>query len=228
VPQARFVAFNCIAMTLLKTYAHRRWLGLAFILPLLCYGIGAALVETLVPITGPQQAMAGWQARLQAQPTLFNWGLGLMMLNSLVVILNGLLWWPVLKRARVVALAYLIARLTEALLLLLGCLGLGFLPVLAAWDVGLAAIGAQAVRYCYGATYQLAMLALALGSVPLFMHLWRSRAIDRRIAMWGICGYALLGIGALLELGGLQVGLLLALPGGALELFLGLWLLAHR
>jgi hypothetical protein len=69
------------------------------------------------------------------------------------------------------------------------------------------------------------MIALGTGSVFFCLLLYRARLIPRWSAAWGMAGYAFLAIGAVLELFGLPVGVLLSLPGGLFELFLGLLLI---
>ncbi|HET8914533.1 MAG TPA: hypothetical protein VFM91_02395, partial [Propionibacteriaceae bacterium] len=47
------------------------------------------------------------------------------------------------------------------------------------------------------------------------------------LAVWGMVGYAVLAAGALLELIGLGLGLVLAIPGGLFEVVLGVTLIAR-
>ena len=75
--------------------------------------------------------------------------------------------------------------------------------------------------------YQFAMLVLGVGSVPFCRALLRGRFVPGWLAVWGIVGYAVLAAGALLELVGLGVGLVLAIPGGLFEVTLGVTLLAR-
>ena len=76
-------------------------------------------------------------------------------------------------------------------------------------------------------TYQVAMLILGVGSVLFCRALLRDQFVPRWLVVWGIVGYALLAVGALLELVGLAVGLVLAVPGGLFEVAVGLILMAR-
>jgi hypothetical protein len=55
----------------------------------------------------------------------------------------------------------------------------------------------------------------------------RGRIVGGWLAICGIVGYVLLAVGALLELGGLAVGLVFAIPGGLFEIALALILIAR-
>lgn len=56
-------------------------------------------------------------------------------------------------------------------------------------------------------------------------HILTSKLIPRTVSVLGLIGYAALSIGAGLELFGFEVGLMLAIPGGILELILPVWLI---
>jgi hypothetical protein len=75
--------------------------------------------------------------------------------------------------------------------------------------------------------YQVAMLILGVGSVPFCLALLRDQFVPRWLAIWGMVGYAVLAAGALLELVGLAVGLVLAIPGGLFEVALGVILMVR-
>ena len=135
-----------------------------------------------------------------------------MLLNSVVVATIGVLVFRVLRRQHLrTAATYLTARALEAALLAVGVLLL----------VGMGSVEGNNLAY------QFAMLILGIGSVPLCRALLRDRFVPGWLAIWGIVGYAVLAAGALLELAGLAVGLVLATPGGLFEVALGLILMAR-
>jgi hypothetical protein len=139
-------------------------------------------------------------------------GVALMLFNSLVVAAIGALVFGVLRprHGRTAAL-YLLVRTLEAALLAAGVLLLVLLP----WPQG------------NDIAYQLAMIILGIGSVPFCWVLLRDRFLPGWLAVCGIGGYVLLAVGALLELGGLAVGLVFAIPGGLFEIALALILIAR-
>ncbi|MEL6670811.1 MAG: DUF4386 domain-containing protein [Bacteroidota bacterium] len=174
-----------------------RQLGILFILPLFAYGIGNALVESHVA-----------QTETTAFPSLLVGSL-LIGLNAVLVVAIA---WKLLPRLKAenppLAVGYAVARVAEALLLMLALtLWIGGKPDL------------------QQSLYQWGMLSLALGSVPLCWFWWKASWLPGWLAIWGVIGYSLLGLGALGELMGWPYGIMLSLPGGLFELSLGIFLL---
>ena len=75
--------------------------------------------------------------------------------------------------------------------------------------------------------YQVAMIGLGVGSIPLWLLAYRTRLVPRTLAALGILGYGGFAIGAGLEMVGIQVGLLLSIPGGLFEVAVAIWLIAR-
>ena len=139
-------------------------------------------------------------------------GVSLMLLNSVVVATIGALVFRVLRRPHAATAAiYLLARSIEAVLLAVGA-------VLLVW------IGSANGN---DFAYQAAMLVLGLGSLPFCYLLFRNRIVPRSLSLWGMVGYAVLASGALLELLGFALGLVLSIPGGFFEVAFGLILIAR-
>ena len=171
-----------------------RVVGSLFWLAMLAYLSGTVLVA----------AAAG-------RPVLTAAGVLLMLLNSAVVAAIGIVVRPVLRRHdETSALAYLVSRVLEAVLLAVGVVFvLRLMPVAAEY------------------AYQVAMLAVGLGGVVFCRVLLRARLVPRFVAVWGLVGYALLGLGAGLEVLGVGAGLALSVPGGLFELALGVLLIVR-
>jgi hypothetical protein len=139
-------------------------------------------------------------------------GAALMLLNSVVVATIGVLVFRVFRlRHPRTAATYLIARALEAVLLAVGV----------ALLVGMGSMEGNNLAY------QFAMLILGVGSVPFCRALLRDRFVPGWLAVWGVVGYAVLASGALLELVGPDVSLVLAIPGGLFEVVFGLILMAR-
>ena len=138
-------------------------------------------------------------------------GWGLMVTNSLVVIGIGVLVHRVLGRVRpAVAWGYLLARIVEGVVLAVG--------------VAMLVAGRSGANEL---AYQLAMLGLAIGSIPFCRALHRDLRLPGWLAGWGAGGYLLLGVGMLLQLFrliGPTAGVLLSVPGGLFEIALGMTL----
>jgi hypothetical protein len=200
--------------------ANARAIGLLFLLPFFAYGIGSAL---LAPV------MAGSPAEVAAHPSRLLAGTMLLLLNSLFVMLIGVLSFPVLmQHSRAMAIGYLATRLVEGLTLIVGIVALaGLAPTrgVVVSDGQQELLHVIAVKASFW-SYQFAMLMLALGSLPFCWVLLRRRLAPAGIAVWGIAGYALFAVGILLDCFGSSVGLLLSIPGGLFELAFGIWLMA--
>ncbi|MEU1603849.1 DUF4386 domain-containing protein [Micromonospora matsumotoense] len=149
----------------------------------------------------------GLGSALSGQPA----GVALVVLNSVLVAAIGGLAFRALRRAHPgAAWTYLVARGAEAFLLTAGI-------------VLRDRVGAGAGDLAY----QVAMLALGLGSLPFCLALARRHWLPRWLALWGAVGYALLAVGTAAELAGVAVGVVLAAPGGLFEIVFGLLLLTR-
>ena len=205
---------------------YSRVIGALFLLGFLSYGVGNALV---VSVTGA----SGFLSAISAHQITLVLGAFLMLLNSVVDVGKGVLFFPILENhGKRTALAYLAAMIVEVVLLAVGVLGLLMIVPLAQQgvDAGQAsagwakALGSLAVQWNTMA-YQIAEMSLGLGGVFLCSLLFRTRLIPRLLAVWGLIGYAILMAGAIAEIFGIHIGLIFSIPGGLFELALGIWLL---
>ena len=73
--------------------------------------------------------------------------------------------------------------------------------------------------------YQIGEMALGFGAIFLCTLLFRTLLIPRFLAGWGLIGYATLIAGAIAEIFGIHISLILSIPGGLFEVALGLWLI---
>ncbi|TDQ47207.1 DUF4386 family protein [Actinorugispora endophytica] len=138
-------------------------------------------------------------------------GIGLMLLNSVAVAaIGGLAFRALREPAPRTARLYLAVRAAEAVLLALG--------------VALLGSGAAAAN---DIAYATAMFVLGAGSVPFCLALGRHRWVPGWFAWWGAAGYALLGLGAVVEFALPGAGIALAAPGGLFEVAFGLFLLGR-
>jgi hypothetical protein len=205
-----------------RTYS--RLIGALFLLGFLSYGVGFALVTS---VTGAADFLSTISAHKDLQ-TILTIGAFLMLLNSVVDVGKGVLFFPILEtHGKRTALAYLSAMIIEVVLLAIGVLSLLLIVPLAQQGVdgGLAkALGSLALQSNTTA-YQIAEMALGLGGMFLCTLLFRTQLIPRWLAGWGVIGYATLAAGTIAEIFGIHIGLALSIPGGLFELALGFWLL---
>ncbi len=205
-----------------KRYA--RLFGALFLAGFLVYGIGFGLVSSVT--TAPD-----FLSTLSAHSTTLVVGAFLMLLNTVVDIGKGVLFFPIAeRRGKRTALVYLAAITVQVVLLDLGVLFLLMLVPLrefavgasSSWATGLGSLLSQANTVAF----EIGQGTLGFGALFMTWFLFRARLVPRTLAAWGVIGYSIHIGGAIAEIFGIHVGLMLSLPGGFFELALGLWLIA--
>lgn len=146
---------------------------------------------------------------------------------------HGVLMYPVLKRHRNerTAVGYLAARIMDATFI-----AIMVLLVLIQIPIGAAYLEAGAADTSYLAglsqvltdgnlyAYDMAMTTLGVSGLILCFAFYRSNLIPRPLAVWGLVGYAVILSGSVLQILGLNLMSIHAIPGGAWEVFIGVWL----
>ena len=205
---------------------YSRLIGALFLAAFVFYGVGFGLVTSVVGARGYLLTMA-------AHRTTLVLGAFLMLLNSVVVVGLGALFFPIIEsHGKRTALVYLASRIVEAVLLAIGVLCLLMLIPLGQYASGdggesvawAAAIGSLLTQ-ANSMAFQIAMMSLGLASLFLCVLLFRTRLIPRVLAVWGCIGYALFLSGAIAEIFGMSIGVMLSIPGGFFEVAVGIWLL---
>jgi hypothetical protein len=205
---------------------YSRLIGALFLAGFLLYGVGFGLVTSVT-------VAPDFLATISGHQTILVLGAFLMLLNSVVDVGKGVLFFPILERhGKRTALAYLAAMIVEVVLLAVGVLALLMVVPIAQHgvhagqaSVGWAnALGSLAVQ-SNAMAYQLAEMSLGFGAIFLCALLVRARLIPRFLAGWGVIGYAMLAAGSIAEIFGIHIGLVLSIPGGLFEVALSLWLL---
>jgi Domain of unknown function (DUF4386) len=160
-------------------------------------------------------------------------GVLLEFIDAAAVAAVGIMLFPILrKHNEAIALGYAGTRIIECLLLIVA--GISSLALITLSQEYVQA-GAPDASYFQelgtllvaqsGLAFQIAMIALGLGSIPFCYLLYRSRLIPRSIAVLGLIGYAALFIGSSLELFGLNLSMIHFVPGGLFELIFPIWLI---
>jgi hypothetical protein len=207
--------------------AYSRLIGALFLAGFAFYGVGFGLVTSVV-------GTPDFLSTISARHTTLVLGAFLMLLNSVVDVGKGVLFFPILENhSKRTALAYLATMIVEVILLAVGVLCLlMIIPVarqgVEAGQASLAfakALGSLAVQ-SNAMAYQIAEMSLGLGCVFLCSLLLRTRLVPRFLSIWGLTGYVILMAGTIAEIFGVHIGLMLSIPGGLFELALGFWLLS--
>lgn len=204
---------------------YSRLIGALFLAGFLTYGAGSLLVTSVV---GHDDFLATVPAR---QATLVLGAL-LMLVNTAVDIGKAVLVFPIITRwGQRTALTYLATMIFEVALMAVGVLALLMLVPLAdqaqagRLGSGLAqSLGSLAVDTNEMA-YQIGQMSLGFGCLFLCYLLLRSGLVPRFLAALGLVGYAMHMLGAIFELFGIHISLILLIPGGIFEIALAIWLL---
>ncbi|MGH1490109.1 MAG: DUF4386 domain-containing protein [Acidimicrobiales bacterium] len=196
--------------------AAGRWIGVLMLAAFGLYGGGALLAEdiTTADVITSEVLLSTTQLRV---------GVLLIVANSVAVIAIGALMFRLAATtSSVIRLAYLGARLFEGIFLAIGAIFLVLLiPAAEAGDNDLARVLTEGNNVAY----QMAMIGLCAGSVPLFWALAKTRSMPRWLGLWGVAGYAIFGTGAALELYDVAVGTVLTVPGGIFEVTFAIYLI---
>lgn len=196
--------------------ATARWVGALFLAAFALYGLGAYFVEQA---TGP----GAGANEILASESQIRTGALLIVANSIAVVaIGGLIYRLATVVERHVRLAYLGARVFEGVFLALTAVfGLVMIAAAESGSTNLTSVLTESGN----AAYQIAMIGLCAGSIPLFWALARSQALPRWLGLWGVVGYAIFGAGAALELFDVSAGVLLSIPGGIFEVTFAVYLL---
>src|SRR5947208_692644 len=205
---------------------YSRVIGALFLLGFLSYGGGFGLVTSL---TGAPDFLS----TIPTHQTIFIIGAFLMLMNTLVDVAKGVLFFPILeKHGKRTALAYLAAMIVEVVLLTVGVLALLMIVPLAQQgvDAGQAsvgwakALGSLAVQ-SNTLAYNIGEIALGVGAIFLCALMFRTRLVPRFLSVSGLIGYPILIAGCVAEIFGIHIGTLLTIPGMFFELGLPVWLI---
>lgn len=213
---------------MMKTYKKNAIIiGALFIITMLAGMIDAYFVAS--ELNGPVESIIQIESKIVL-------GVFSVLAMAIGIVFISLAFYPVIKRnSESIALTYVVFRVIECLLLLVGPLCYLYLIALGRESINASDSSylissitiAMKIKY-YG--YQLAMIVLGIGSVFLCYSLYVSRLIPRFLAIWGGIGYILLFLSAVLDICGLidttnGLGALLYVPGGLWEILVfPLWL----
>src|ERR1700730_9092686 len=208
--------------------AYSRLIGALFLVGFLVYGEGAALVTS---VTGSPDFLS----TLSPHQTTLVVGAFLMLLNTVVDVGKGVLFFPILENHRKrSALAYLAFIVVQVVMLDVGVLALLLIVPLGqqVLDAGQAtAAWAQVLESLLiqwnNMAYSIGEATLGVGGLFLCSLLFRTRLIPRFLAVGGLVGYLSLMVGMIAELFGIHISLMLSIPGIFFEVGLPVWLFSR-
>jgi hypothetical protein len=147
---------------------------------------------------------------------------------------HGILMFPVLKpHSERGAVGYLGARIIDAtfiavmalLVLIQIPVGIEYLNAGSSDTSYLQALSTVLIAANLYA-YEFAMITVGVAGLILSFLFYRTQLVPRFLAVWGLIGYAILLLGSVLQVLGLNLNSIHAIPGGLWELFIGVWLIA--
>ena len=213
------------SMVMGSRMTYSRLIGALFLTGFLVYGVGMILVTSVIGTPDFLSTMSALQSTLIL-------GAFLMLLNTVVDVGKGVLFFPILERhGKRTALAYLAAVTVQVVLLDIGVLCLLMLVPLGqyaldaggastAWATGLGSL----LTHANTMAYQIGQATLSGGGIFLCALLFRTRLLPRALAGLGVIGYAIHLAGAIAEIFGVPISLLTMVPGALFEVTLPLWL----
>lgn len=205
--------------------ATARIVGALFLIATSAYIVGGGLVDPI--LSGPDVLSDLRDHRPRAV-----FGVLLQFVTAAANVLIGVLLFSILKRySQTIALGYFATRMFDGIGVLIAGVGslslvaLSHRAVQAGADdaAGLRAVSALVVSHSE-TTFDVTMLALAVGAIPFCYLLYRTRLIPRPLAALGFAGYVALLGGGVAELFGADLSMMHYVPGGAFEAVLPLWL----
>lgn len=163
-------------------------------------------------------------------------GMLLELLDAAFIFGIGMLMFPILKKHNeAIAIGYFGTRVIEAITLVMSILSLLILIPLSREFIDTGAKGAAGgsyyqtietlVQHGHNMAFQLAMLALGMGSLMFCYLLYTSKLIPRLLSVIGFIGYTALIVSSCLEIFGVEVGMILFVPGAIFELIFPIWLI---
>ena len=206
--------------------AARLW-GIFFIIAFLAYGIGSGLIGSIT-------STPDFLTNIHANSTTIIVGVILIALvHTFVNIGLPVLLMPILKpfhkNLTYGYLSFAIASTTVVVvsgifLMLLIPLSSEYVNAGSAATDHFVTIG-EILKMGGFYAYQIGMAIWGLGGLLFVSVLYKSKIVPRLFSVWGFIGYAVFFAGTIFELFGINVGVMLAIPGGLFEIALSLWLI---
>ena len=150
----------------------------------------------------------------------------LQLICGLGVLGIAVIMYPIFKIYNErIAILYLGNRIMECIIIAMS--GISLLSLLSLSRDHLIISESAALPFLkeYHATFLMLSLVLGFGAFAFYYLLYKSKLIPRFISIWGVIAVILMVIGLLIDMLGYTPRLLLYIPMGLNELFLGFWLI---
>lgn len=203
-----------------------RTFGIAFLIGYLSYGLGFGLVNTLFNSPDSLAVISGCKNQVIIEVAI------MMAIFAPVNMVLGVIMTPIFKvYNQSLAYSYLSAAIASSVLLIVGAVFLLLsIPLSEEFLKGTGDAKNLEVLFtlCKKAnfySYQIAMVIWGFGGLVLSYLLYVSKLVPKWLSVWGIIGYVIFIAGAFFALFGINIDVILDIPGGLFELFLSFWLI---
>ena len=199
--------------------------GALMLLATITYMAGSGILQSILNVPG-------YLNNIYPNRTQVILGVLLEFVDAAAVVGIGILMFPILRNHNeAVALGYTGTRIIEFLLIIVSGIGLLLLIPLSQEYIQAGAPDASYFQTLgtllvaeSDMAFQIAMIALGLGSIPFCYLLYKTKLIPRLLSGLGLIGYLALLTGGLLVIFGSNLAMVLYIPGGLFELIFPIWL----
>ena len=196
---------------------NARMAGILILLATVTFITGSAILDPL---------MASSDLLTEAASNHTNIILGVLLeyVDAFAVVGVAIFLYPLITRYNTTqAISYVVFRTLEGVLLLVsGVMALVLIPLSGASDVA----GVALLPAIHSMSFQVAMLALGLGSIPFCLFLFNHRLIPAWLSLAGVAGYIALAASTVFVMfGNAEIANYLYVPGALFEIIFPLWLI---
>ena len=201
--------------------------GLLFLIQIVTYMIGNQFLTSPV-INSPDYLTSIYENSNQLLI-----GTLLEFICAIAVVAIAVLLFPILKKySERIAMWYVVFRISEFTIIvfskikILSLIPLGqqYVNATMSENENLKTFG-NIILNEYSIAVLMVMVAFSIGALMFYYLLYKSKLIPRFISVWGLIGVTLVLTANIFELSDNSLGMLIYMPMGLNELFLGIWLL---
>jgi len=204
-----------------------RAFGIAFLIGYLSYGLGFGLLNTI--INSPNYLLEVFKFK---NTVIFEAAI-LMAVFAPINIVLGIIMLPIFKPFnQKMAYGYLSSAIVSSVLLIVGAIFLLVLvPLSEAYvkDTNIDKMPFELLgQLCKKAnfySYQIAMVIWGFGGLIFCYMLYITKLVPNWMSIWGFIGYIIFISGAFFAIFGINIDVILDIPGGLFEIFLSFWLI---
>jgi Domain of unknown function (DUF4386) len=204
-----------------------RTFGISFLIGYFSYGLGFGLLNSI--INSPNRLPFIYQCR---NTIIFEASIMMAVFASVNIVL-GIIMIPIFKRFnQTLAYGYLSSTIASTILLIVGAIFLLLLVPLSEEFIKSGTVDTKPfelmsilLKKANFFSYQIAMIVWGIGGLLFSYLLFISKLVPRWLSLWGFIGYVIFISGAFFALFGINIDLILDIPGGLFEIFLSIWLI---